>query len=150
MNRVANTTFEAAKASFASLAQGLRHTQQEDLPGWVRNYIVEHPVLTAARIIGPVILAVPAIITMPAMPLFGALGGAFGFTGLGPAAGTAAAWLQAAFGTTAVFSTLQSYMMGGYGVSIVGGIVQAGAAVAGVGTSVWAWASEFPKNGTQT
>ncbi|KAI7375262.1 hypothetical protein KC336_g20024 [Hortaea werneckii] len=143
MNRAANATFEATKESFASLAQELRHTHWEDLPGWVRNYIVEHPGLTAAQIIWPVILAVPAIITMP---LFGALG----FTGLGPAAGTVAAWYQATFGTTAVFSTLQSYMMGGYGVSVVGGIVQAGAAVAGVGTSVWAWASEFPKNGTQT
>ncbi|KAI7479516.1 hypothetical protein KC351_g7509 [Hortaea werneckii] len=68
------------------------------------------------------------------MPLLGALG----FTSLGPAAGTAAAWFQATFGTTAVFSTLQSYMMAGYGVPIVGGIVQAGAAVAVVGTSVWA------------
>ncbi|KAI6813339.1 hypothetical protein KC367_g2994 [Hortaea werneckii] len=145
MNRVANTTFEAAKESFASLAQGLRHTQWEDLPGWVRNYIVEHPGLTAAQIIWPVILAVPAIITMPTMPLLGALG----FTSLGPAAGTAAAWFQATFGATAVFSTLQSYMMGGYGVSVVGGMVQAGAAVAGVGSSVWAWASKFVKNGAQ-
>ncbi|KAI6885510.1 hypothetical protein KC360_g3640 [Hortaea werneckii] len=140
MNRVANTTFEAAKEAFASLAQGLRHTHWEELTGWVRNYIVEHPGLTAAQIIWPVILAVPAIIAMP--PL-----GALGFTGIGPAA---AAWFQAAFGTTAEFSTLQSYMMGGYGASVVGGIVQAGAAVAGVGTSVWAWTSEFPKNGTQT
>ncbi|OTA24268.1 hypothetical protein BTJ68_13740 [Hortaea werneckii EXF-2000] len=106
MNRVANTTFEAAKESFASHAQGLRHTQLEDLPGWVRNYIVEHPGLTAAQIICLVILAVPAIITMPLL-------GALGFTSLGPAAGTAAAWFQATFGATAVFSTLQSYMMAG-------------------------------------
>ncbi|KAI7086559.1 hypothetical protein KC356_g4885 [Hortaea werneckii] len=140
MDRVANTTFEAAKEAFASLAQGLRQIHWQDLPGCVRNYIVEHPGLTAAQISWPVILAVPAIIAMP--PL-----GALGFIGLGPAA---AAWFQAAFGTNVVFSTLQSYMMGGYGVSIVGGIVRAGAAVAGVGTSVWAWASEFPKNGTQT
>ncbi|KAI7511974.1 hypothetical protein KC347_g2921 [Hortaea werneckii] len=143
MNRVANTTFEAAKEAFASLAQGLRHTHWEELTGWVRNYIVEHPGLTAAQIIWPVILAVPAIIAMP--PL-----GALGFTGIGPAAGTAAAWFQAAFGTNVVFSTLQSYMMGGYGVSVVGGIVQAGAAVAGVGSSVWAWASKFLNNGAQT
>ncbi|RMZ15962.1 hypothetical protein D0860_01319 [Hortaea werneckii] len=139
MNYAANTAFEAAKEAFASLAQGPRHIHWEDLPGWVRNYIVEHPGLTAAQTICLIVLAVPATITMPLL-------GALGFTSLGPAAGrqtdpisgTAAAWFQATFGTTAVFSTLQSYMMAGYGVPIVGGIVQAGAAVAVVGTSVWA------------
>ncbi|KAI7141530.1 hypothetical protein KC343_g3502 [Hortaea werneckii] len=84
MNHAANTAFEAAKQAFASLAQGPRHIHWEDLPGWVRNYIVEHPGLTAAQIIWPVILAAPAIITMPLL-------GALGFTSLGPAAGTAAA-----------------------------------------------------------
>ncbi|RMY73926.1 hypothetical protein D0863_03545 [Hortaea werneckii] len=143
MDHAANATFEAAKATFASLAQGLRHTQWEDLPGWVRNYIVEHPGLTAAQIVCLVIVAVPAIATMPLL-------GALGFTSLGPAAGTAAAWFQATSGTTALFSALQSYMMAGYGVPIVGGIVQAGAAAAGVGASFWAWASELPKNAAQT
>ncbi|KAI7233590.1 hypothetical protein KC330_g5278 [Hortaea werneckii] len=147
MDHAANATFEAAKATFASLAQGLRHTQGEDLPGWVRNYIVEHAGLTAAQIICLVILAVPAIVTVPLL-------GALGFTSLGPAAGkyqgTAAACFQATFGTPALFSALQSYMMAGYGVPIVGGTVQAGAAVAGVGASVWAWASEFVKHGTET
>lgn len=80
MNHAANTTFEAAKEAFASLAQGLRHIHWEHLPSWVRNYIVEQPGLTAARTICLVILAVPAIVTMPLL-------GALGFTSLGPAAG---------------------------------------------------------------
>lgn len=80
MDRTANATFEAAKQTFASLAQGLRHTQWEDLPSWVRNYMVEHPGLTAAQIICLVVVAVPAIFTMPLL-------GALGFTSLGPAAG---------------------------------------------------------------
>ena len=80
MNHAANAAFEAGKAAFASLAHGLRHIHWEGLPGWVRTYIVEHPGLTAAQIIWPVILAVPAIVTMPVL-------GALGFTSLGPAAG---------------------------------------------------------------
>ncbi|KAI7280089.1 hypothetical protein KC345_g4978 [Hortaea werneckii] len=77
MNHAANTAFEAAKEAFASLApQGLRHIHWEILPSWT---------------ICLVVLAVPATIAVP--PL-----GALGFTSIGPAAGTVAAWFQAAFG----------------------------------------------------
>ncbi|RMY40337.1 hypothetical protein D0864_16276 [Hortaea werneckii] len=115
MDHAANTAFEAAKEAFASLAQGLRHIHWEDLPSWICNYIVEQPGLTAAQIICLVILAVPAIVTMPLL-------GALGFTNLGPAAGKqqdtslakqSSRMIPSTFGTTALFSTLQSYMMAG-------------------------------------
>lgn len=46
--------------------------------------------------------------------------------------GTLATWHQSTFGTVWGFSTLQSVAMGGYGVSVVNGIVQ-GASAVGMG-----------------
>lgn len=46
--------------------------------------------------------------------------------------GSWAAAHQSAYGVSAIFSALQSAAMGGYGATVVGGVVQGGAAVLGV------------------
>ncbi|KAI4740701.1 hypothetical protein E4T50_08853 [Aureobasidium sp. EXF-12298] len=49
---------------------------------------------------------------------------ALGFTNVGPAAGSVAAAAQSTWGVGAVFSTLQSAAMAGYGVPVVAAFVQ--------------------------
>ncbi|THX92714.1 hypothetical protein D6D03_10360 [Aureobasidium pullulans] len=80
--------------------------------------------LNAAALVVCIVMIVFPLPT--AAPVLGALG----FTEAGPAAGSIAAACQSTFGTNAMFSTLQSAAMAGYGAPVIAGVVQ-GAAAAG-------------------
>ncbi|THV91050.1 hypothetical protein D6D26_09216 [Aureobasidium pullulans] len=85
--------------------------------------------VVVAFVVTVVILIYPMRVAAPFL-------GALGFTHAGPAAGketcrSIAAAVQTPFGVGALFSTLQSVAMAGYGVAVVSGVVQ-GAAAAGV------------------
>ncbi|KAL7949492.1 hypothetical protein V8C42DRAFT_311054 [Trichoderma barbatum] len=99
----------------------------------------ENPVLAAATVAtgaGLLVVAAPAVVTVPFM---GAAGAA-GFTPAGIAATSAASAMHASIGNVAagsLFATVQSAATGGYGVAVLTGAAQAaGGAVAGAGASV--------------
>ncbi|KAG9512943.1 hypothetical protein KCV07_g9095, partial [Aureobasidium melanogenum] len=70
-----------------------------------------------AVVVGVILLVYPLAVASPFLA-------AVGFTSAGPAAGSVAAAAQSTFGVGAVFSTLQSAAMAGYGATIVAGVVQ--------------------------
>ncbi|KAI4730228.1 hypothetical protein E4T49_02144 [Aureobasidium sp. EXF-10728] len=78
--------------------------------------------LTALNIFAVVVCIILLVYPMAiASPFLSAAG----FTDAGPAAGSVAAATQATFGVGAVFSTLQSAAMAGYGVTVVATVAQA-------------------------
>ncbi|TIA58972.1 hypothetical protein D6C76_10540 [Aureobasidium pullulans] len=84
----------------------------------------------AALVVCIVMLVYPMSVAAPFL-------GALGFTHAGPAAGSIAAAYQSTFGANAMFATLQSAAMGGYGTPVVVGCVQGtAAAMAGWGTPI--------------
>ncbi|KAG9893935.1 SGNH hydrolase, partial [Aureobasidium melanogenum] len=73
--------------------------------------------VTLAVVVGIILLVYPLAVASPFLATMG-------FTSAGPAAGSVGAAAQSTFGVGAVFSTLQSAAMAGYGATIVAGIVQ--------------------------
>ncbi|KAJ9626524.1 hypothetical protein H2203_004157 [Taxawa tesnikishii (nom. ined.)] len=96
------------------------------IPTELKTWIKNNPKQTAFMI--AVIVFCPAMLSAPALA-------ALGFTSAGPAAGSAAAFIQSTLGTAAAFSAMQSAAMGGYGIGATNGV---GAAIGAAGGAL-AW-----------
>ncbi|KAI1759526.1 hypothetical protein GGR53DRAFT_140597 [Hypoxylon sp. FL1150] len=102
------------------------------------EWVTENPGKAALYGFAGTAMTVPAVISGPALV-------ATGFGGFGAVPASVASGYQAAIGNVAagsVFATLQSAGMGGYGVAIVNGAVQAGGAIVGATTALM----DFTKN----
>ncbi|TKX23424.1 putative integral membrane protein-2 [Elsinoe australis] len=121
----ARAAFEQIQANFGGLVAGLSAIKWEDLPANVTTHIANNPKMSAVGLLSFLIVAVPGLVAGPALA-------ALGFGSVGPVAGSWAAAHQSAYGVSAIFSALQSAAMGGYGATVVGGVVQGGAAMLGV------------------
>ncbi|KAF2769474.1 hypothetical protein EJ03DRAFT_351213 [Teratosphaeria nubilosa] len=86
----------------------------------VQNYCRRNARQLAIQAGAMTVAILPAIVAGPALA-------AMGFGAAGPVAGMLAPAWQSVFGTGALFSTLQSAAMGGYGVAAANAVVTSGA-----------------------
>ncbi|KAK0357373.1 hypothetical protein LTR02_003402 [Friedmanniomyces endolithicus] len=103
----------------------LQYVKVEELPEKTVKYIRENPGQTAFYVVNEVVLIAPVVVTGPLYAMFG-------FGAKGVRAASLAAKAQSLYGAAVpaggVFAHLTSVAMGGYGVTVVNGVVQAGAA----------------------
>ncbi|KAL9600378.1 MAG: hypothetical protein Q9219_003228 [cf. Caloplaca sp. 3 TL-2023] len=129
-------TLHKLKNNLTSLVNHVKTHDYAATGHQVTTYAKEHPYKTALHGTSLLLLAAPGILAAPVL-------GAAGFGAGGVVAGSAAAAQQATMGGTvaagSVFAALQSAGAGGYGVAIVNGVVQGGAAAVGVGNMVSGW-----------
>ena len=76
----AKQAFEATKPLFTQTVAGLQNLRWEDIPEPVRNYIRDHPKLSAFQLVTFLLLACPGLVVAPAF-------GFLGFSSIGPVAG---------------------------------------------------------------
>ncbi|KAF2769475.1 hypothetical protein EJ03DRAFT_382625 [Teratosphaeria nubilosa] len=131
-DKAAKAAFEYVKKTFGFLVEGLQHVNWPDLPEQVKEQIRNKPNMTIFALLTLLVAVVPGLV---ATPLLNALG----LSGLGPIAGSAAAWFQSTYGANALFSTLQSAAMGGYGAATVHGVVSGIFAAAGASGTWLGW-----------
>ncbi|KAK1072309.1 hypothetical protein LTR74_002621 [Friedmanniomyces endolithicus] len=101
----------------------LQYVKLEELPEKTVKYIQENPGQTAFYVVNGVVLVAPVVVTGPLYAMFG-----FGANGVPSLAATAQSLHGAAVPAGGVFGHLTSVAMGEYGVTVVNGVVQAGAA----------------------
>ncbi|KAK1067156.1 hypothetical protein LTR74_006698 [Friedmanniomyces endolithicus] len=105
--------------------EDLQYVNLEELPEKTARYIRENPGQTAFYVANGVVIIAPVVVTGPLYAVFG-----FGANGV--RAASLAAKAQSLYGAAVpaggVFAHLTSAAMGGYGVPVVNGVVQAGAA----------------------
>ncbi|KAK0637614.1 hypothetical protein DIS24_g10633 [Lasiodiplodia hormozganensis] len=114
----------------ALFQQAKTHFKDSATKTW--NWAQEHPWQAGFIVLGIVTIVVAPVVAPKVLA-------AFGFTAVGPAAGTAAAAMQSLISPVAagsIFAIMQSAAMGGYGLAIVVGSIQT-AAAAGLGVALW-------------
>ncbi|WWC97892.1 hypothetical protein V866_004780 [Kwoniella sp. B9012] len=94
----------------------------EDLPEAIKQYIKDHPYQSVFHVVNGVVFLAPGLSWGPVL-------GLLGFTGIGPAAGSTAAFAQSWIHpviSKGIFATCQSAKMGGYGVGIMNTAIRTG------------------------
>ncbi|WVW79262.1 hypothetical protein I302_101229 [Kwoniella bestiolae CBS 10118] len=101
----------------------------DDLPETIKQYIEDHPYQSAFYVINGVVFIAPGLVWGPVLWLLG-------FSGIGPAAASAASFAQSLVHpvvSKGVFAVFQSAKMGGYGVRIMDITVRTGMGIFGGG-----------------
>ncbi|OCK86093.1 hypothetical protein K432DRAFT_341911 [Lepidopterella palustris CBS 459.81] len=121
------------QAKFGDSKEAVLAVDYKHLPMDVKDLIAENPFQTTFIIVNGVVFFAPGLLSGPLLC-------AFGWTSVGPRAGSLAAIIQSTCGTVlprGLFATLQSASMGGYGAATVAWGVRVGAGIAEIGS--WAW-----------
>ncbi|KAI4170754.1 MAG: hypothetical protein LQ343_004716 [Gyalolechia ehrenbergii] len=128
-------SLQQANQTFAHLAHRIKIINYAAKAAALKTYTREHPYRTALHLSSMILLVAPGLLAGPVL-------GSVGFGAQGVVRGSAAAAHHAEIGNVVArsfFAVLQSAGAGGYGVAVVNGVVQVGAALMGMGSVIGRW-----------